>query len=264
MTVPWPGTTSREDTVADVFVLLPPSETKAVGGEGAPLDLGSLRFPGLEGPRTVLIDALTAVCAEVPLARTALSVGVGKDPEIAATAGLRDAATLPALRRYTGVLYVALDVARLPKAALERAENRLLITSALFGVVAGGDALPAYRLSAGSVLPGLPRLPAFWRPHLAEQLRRLDHPVLDLRSSAYAGFAPLPGAITVRILTEDAAGRRTVVSHTNKATKGRLARALVLTRAELTGVAAVVRVAVRAGLRAERTGERSLDVITAS
>jgi cytoplasmic iron level regulating protein YaaA (DUF328/UPF0246 family) len=64
------------------------------------------------------------------------------------------------------------------------------------------------------------------------------------------------------VVTENAAGQRTVVSHFNKATKGLLARALVTSRAEIDTVAAVARVARRAGLRVERTGDRSLEVIT--
>ena len=80
---------------------------------------------------------------------------------------------MPALLRYTGVLYEALDVRGLPRAARTRAAERLLITSALFGMVGGDDAVPAYRFSAGSVLPGLPGLPAFWRARLAAPIGTL-------------------------------------------------------------------------------------------
>ena len=55
--------------------------------------------------------------------------------------------------------------------------------------------------------------------------------VVDLRSSTYAGFWKpgadlLPRVVTVRVLHE-VAGVRKVVSHFNKATKGRLVRALL-------------------------------------
>ncbi len=242
-------------------MLLPPSETKAVGGSGPALDLDALRFPLLAPPRAEMIVRVTELCGDVPAARRALSVGPGKDPEIIATAALRRSPTLPALLRYTGVLYDALDAGSLPRAARSRADERLLVTSALLGVIGGGDAVPGYRLSAGSAVPGVPRPAAYWRPHLAAPLGRLDAPVVDLRSAAYAAFAPLPGAISVRVVTEDAAGRRSVVSHFNKAVKGLLARALVTSKAEMTGLTGIVRVAVRSGLRVERTGDRSIDVI---
>ena len=245
-----------------MFVLLPPSETKATGGVGASLDLTSLRFPGLLEARQQMVSAVTDLCLDLPAARAALAVSPTKDSEIVATAGLRSAATMPAMLRYTGVLYEALDIPHLPPAARTRAGERLLIQSALFGLVAGRDAVPAYRLSAGSALPGIGGIPAFWRPRLAVPMASLDRPLVDLRSGAYGAFAPLPDAITVRVVTENAAGQRTVVSHFNKATKGLLARALVTSRAEIDTVAAVARVARRAGLRVERTGDRSLEVIT--
>jgi cytoplasmic iron level regulating protein YaaA (DUF328/UPF0246 family) len=169
---------------------------------------------------------------------------------------------MPAMLRYTGVLYEALDVRTLPRSAQSRAAERVLIRSALFGMVSGGDQVPAYRLSAGSVLPGLGGLAAFWRAGLRAPVQNLGRPVVDLRSGAYAAFAPVPDAIVVRVVTENAAGERSVVSHFNKATKGLLARALVTSRAEISDAAAVARVARRAGLRVERTGTRKLEIIT--
>jgi cytoplasmic iron level regulating protein YaaA (DUF328/UPF0246 family) len=245
-----------------VFVLLPPSETKAAGGHGPPLNLRSLRFPELIPARELLIAALTDLCANLPIARAALAVSAAKDEEIAATAELRTAPTLPALLRYTGVLYEALDIGRLPKASRARAGDRVLIQSALFGIVGGDDPVPAYRLSAGSKLPGIPGIPGFWRPRLSASIRDLDRPIIDLRSGAYGAFGPVPDAITVRVVTENAAGGRTVVSHFNKATKGLLTRALVTSRAEIGSVGAVARVARRAGLKVEQTGGRSLDIVT--
>jgi cytoplasmic iron level regulating protein YaaA (DUF328/UPF0246 family) len=69
----------------------------------------------------------------------------------------------------------------------------------------------------------------------------------------------------VRVLSEAVPGdptTRSIVSHFSKAAKGRLARVLMATRAEVGDVAGMLRVARRAGLRVERTGERSVDLIT--
>ena len=216
------------------------------------MDLQTLAFPELAALREQVLTVLVNVCADLPAARLALGVAASKDSDIAATARLRTAPTMPAMARYTGVLYEALDIGSLPRSARIRAADRLLITSALFGVLAGGDSVPAYRLSAASTLPGLGRLAPFWRPQLAAAVTQLEGPVVDLRSGAYASFAAIPDAITVRVVTENKEGGRTVVSHFNKATKGLLARALVLSRAELRGVADVARVARRAGFKVER------------
>jgi len=73
-----------------VFVLLPPSETKAPGGDGPALDLRTLAFPQLAPLREQLITALVDVCADPPAARRALGVTSSKDNDIAATAAMID------------------------------------------------------------------------------------------------------------------------------------------------------------------------------
>lgn len=248
-----------------MYVLLPPSETKATGGDGPPVELAALGFPALNPLRTELIDQLTELCADPPKARLALGVSARQDAEIAATAKLLTTPTRPALQRYTGVLYDLLDVAGLPPAGRERAADRLLIASALFGLVRGSDPIPAYRFSAGSRLPGRGPVAATWRPAVTPVLAGIDGLLVDLRSGAYAAFAPAPGSVVVRVLSEAVPGdptTRSVVSHFSKAAKGRLARALVATRAAVDDVPAVLRVARRAGLRVERTGQTSIDLVT--
>ena len=84
--------------------------------------------------------------------------------------------------------------------------------------------MPAYRLSGGTALPGTGGLASLWRP-VVEPLLAAERLVVDLRSGAYADLARAPHAVQVRVL-RDAGGRRTTVSHDNKWTKGRLARAL--------------------------------------
>jgi hypothetical protein len=98
------------------------------------------------------------------------------------------------------------------------------VASALFGLLAPRDPVPAYRLSAVTSLPGVGSLASAWRPVLEPELaaHRL---VVDLRSGPYAALARVPHAVQVRVLREGDGGR-TVVSHDNKWTKGLLARAL--------------------------------------
>ncbi len=136
-----------------MLVLLPPSETKAIGGDGAPLDLDRLALPELNPVRAKLVDALVDLAADVPTSLAVLGLSERQEAEVRRNAELRTAPTLPALDRYTGVLYDNLDLKTLTKAERARAERRLAVASALFGVVHGGDPIPAYRLSGGSVLP---------------------------------------------------------------------------------------------------------------
>ena len=206
-----------------MLVLLPPSEGKASGGRGAPLELASLSHPSLNDVRGSLVDALERAARTDPDAlRAALGCPAG---EVAKDAELTTSATLPALRRYTGVVYEALSYATLSPAGRRRANSSLRVASALFGLLSPTDRIPAYRLSGGTSLPGVGSLAALWRPVLEPELAAHRGLVVDLRSGPYAALARVPDAVQVRVLRE-AEGRRAVVSHDNKHTKGLLARAL--------------------------------------
>jgi uncharacterized protein len=248
-----------------VIVLVPPSETKRVGGDGPPLRLEGLGSPELGPLRTALIDELVELAADRSACRRALGISASQDVEIERNAALRHAATLPAIDRYTGVLYDALDVDSLRGAAAARARARLAVGSALFGLLRAEDAVPAYRLSATSKLPGQPTLAARWRPLLEPVLAQISASelVVDLRSGSYAALGRLPNAVRVEVLAEHSDGKRTVVSHFNKAHKGRLARALAATRSEPDDAATVAAVARRAGLRVERSGSNLTVVVPA-
>jgi cytoplasmic iron level regulating protein YaaA (DUF328/UPF0246 family) len=247
-----------------VLVILPPSETKSDGGDLGPLDLETLSLPQLTAVRDKLVTELIELAADPAAARAALVLGKGADAEIARNAALRTAPTRPAIERYTGVLYDALDAGSFTAAQHAKANARLAIGSALFGVVRAQDPIPAYRLSGGSKLPGLTTLAAVWKPALAPALREetAGELVVDLRSGTYAQLGRVPGAVTAAVLTERPDGTRTVVSHFNKHHKGLLARALVCSRTEPGDIAGLARIAERAGLRVEIASSTELLVLT--
>lgn len=245
-----------------MLILLPPSETKAEGGDGPPLELDRLSFPELNPARKELTGELVALAADLAASRAALGLSERQDAEIARNAALWTSPTAPALSRYTGVLYDALDFASLGGTALDRARARLVVGSALFGLVRADDPVPAYRLSAGSMLPGRGTLAAHWRPALEPVLAERDGLIVDLRSGSYAGLGRVPGAITVQVLTERPDGTRKVVSHHNKSSKGRLARLLAGARAEPGDLSGLLKVARRGGFELERGGTPTqLDLI---
>ena len=247
-----------------MLVLLPPSETKSDGGNGAPLDLGELSMPQLTDTREMLVQALVDLAADSEASMRALGLGATQADEIERNAKLWVSATRPALERYTGVLFDALDVPSFTRVQREKAYRRLAMGSALFGAVRAGDPIPAYRLSGGSKLPGFGTLQALWKPELTDALvaEAAGDLVVDLRSGVYQQLGSVPGAVTATVLTEQPDGTRKVVSHFNKHHKGLLARALVLTRAEPSDVRSVARVAAKAGLRVEVASPTELIVLT--
>lgn len=245
-----------------MIILLPPSETKRAGGEGPPLRLDALGFPTLGPLREQIVDEMVDLAADRPACRRALGLSESQDAEIERNAALRNAPTLPAIDRYTGVLYDALDVASLSGVAAARARTRLAVGSALFGLLRADDPIPAYRLSATSKLAGRPSLSTRWRPLLEPVLADIagTELVVDLRSGSYAALGRLPDAVRADVVSEDSDGNRAVVSHFNKAHKGRLARTLATTRSEPEDAGAVATIARRAGMRVERRGN-SLTVV---
>nr|WP_206025854.1 peroxide stress protein YaaA [Rhodococcus sp. 14C212] len=246
------------------MVLLPPSETKSDGGDGAPLDLGELSMPQLTATREELVQALVDLAADQEASSLALGLGPTQADEIERNAKLWVSPTRPALARYTGVLFDALDAGSFTRAQREKAYRRLAVGSALFGAVRAGDPIPAYRLSGGSKLPGFGTLASLWRPELSGALtaEAAGELVVDLRSGVYRQLGPVPGAVTATVLTEQPDGSRKVVSHFNKHHKGLLARAFVLTRAEPADIDGAARVAARAGLRVEVASATELVILT--
>lgn len=216
-----------------MLILLPPSEGKTAAVRGNPLALDDLRLPVLNPARTKVIDALVELCTTRPDEAVDI-LGIPKtQPELVTlNAGLNDAPTARADRIYTGVLYDALSPATLSPAAKRRATSRVMVTSSVFGLVGLADRIPAYRLSGDTTLPGIGGVQAHWRAHLGAGITEAlgDGLLVDLRSGTYAAFwrpeEVAARTATVRVLHEHN-GRRKVVSHFNKATKGRLVRALL-------------------------------------
>ncbi|MDR5701294.1 YaaA family protein [Agromyces aerolatus] len=230
-------------------VLLPPSETKRDGGAPDVLDVGALSFPSLEPVRDTLVDDVVALAADPQATMRALKLGPRQAGEVDRNAALRNSPTMPAIDRYTGVLYDALDAPSLDTAARRFAGRHVVVHSALFGLVGALDPIPAYRLSHDSRVPGA-RLKARWRAPIAEVLAAGAGLTLDLRSEGYAELGPLPDhddAVFVRVVSEDGTGRRRALNHFNKQAKGRFTRALLQDRPALSSIAELVAWAGSAG-----------------
>lgn len=207
-----------------MLLLLPPSETKRDGGfEGSALDLGALGFPGLAPARRSALAALRKGSTNVTTALAALKLSPGQRFEVERNRAVRTSPVLPAIERYTGVLFDALDAAGLPGTARAFASDRVAIHSALFGLVRADDPIPAYRLSHDSRLPGV-ALRKLWAAPISTALGTRDDLVLDLRSESYVHLGPAPGAWFVRVVAPD--GR--ALNHFNKHGKGAFVRAVLM------------------------------------
>jgi len=213
-----------------MLFLLPPSETKRDGGFGPALALEALSHESLTEARRVVLNAVAQLSADDEKAARALKLGAkAVELELARNRAITVSATMPAIERYTGVLYDALGVLAWGAEARARASRHLAVQSALFGLLAADDPIPAYRLSHDTRLPGL-RLRAHWAAANAAVLTTVDGPIVDLRSEGYAALGPLPDrpdAVFVRVVAIGDDGVARALNHFNKKGKGEYLRALL-------------------------------------
>lgn len=213
-----------------MLLILPPSESKRAGGTaGSALDLGRLSFPELTEPRRAVLDATRALARNLQAMAAALKLGPSQQHELQRNREIESSPVMPAIDRFTGVLFDALSAETLTPPEREFAGRCVVVHSALFGLVGALDPIPAYRLSHDSRLPGLP-LKKTWAAPISAVLAAREGLILDLRSEAYAALGPAPrrdGSYFVRVVAEDGDGRRRALNHFNKKGKGEFVRALV-------------------------------------
>ena len=125
--------------------MLPPSEGKASGGDGAPLNLDSLSFNSLNSIRARMAKALAQLSQRPRVAQKLLGVkGAALERAKLDNASLNKSPTLPAIERYTGVMYDAIDHRSLDPVAREAFGRTVVIMSGLFGMVRPFDLIPTY------------------------------------------------------------------------------------------------------------------------
>lgn len=230
--------------MAAPLILIPPSEGKSSGGSRTPWVNRTRRTSTLDPARREVIAALTAAMHGDLASRTKL-LGVGETSTEEATItnlAIDTAPTLPAIERYDGVLYGALDQASLAPAERRRLNAQVLIFSGLWGVIAPDEPIPDYKCKMGASLAPLGKLATWWRPRLAELLeaRSAGRTVWNLlpgeHDAAYAPSTTARRVLRVRFLDDVARhGTRELVAvnHWNKLLKGSLVRHLLAT--QLTG-----------------------------
>lgn len=209
-----------------LIALLPPSETKRDGGSAAFRPLCGAEQDRL---RDETVSALVALAQDAEAHQRALKLSDKlAESERQRNGALRSGPYMPALERYTGVLYDALDVRSLDSAGQAWAFERFFVQSALWGVIRGSDAIPAYRCSASTRLGGL-AMKARWQKVTHAVLAEHEGVILDLRSKSYAELGPLPerdNVVTLEFVTCLSNGEVKQLNHFNKQGKGEFLRML--------------------------------------
>lgn len=248
-------------------ILLPPSAGKTTKESTNHLQLEKLwQAEHLTQTRRQLIDDVqnTALLAD---AAQIFKLGPKNAHEISQNLEIYDAPALAAWQLYDGVLYEAAKFAQIfssgepsqgsqgqvgnhrgdqPQGSgqsqadqsqgLQRQlEELTLVFSALFGPVRLTDLITPHRLSGSVKLPGQGSVASIWSKALKELLTQQlsGHVVVDLRSAEYgAMYRPTRGSDCLLLnigvaKVNPATGKRSVVSHWAKHTRGLLAGALL-------------------------------------
>lgn len=81
--------------------------------------------------------------------------------------------TRPALERFAGPLYAAVDASSLPAAALRRLKDEAIIVCPLLGLLGARDLIPDYRCPMAAQIPDFGSLHHFWKPKVGPVLDRV-------------------------------------------------------------------------------------------
>lgn len=198
-----------------MYILLPPSEGK---NDTPGTDVFSRCHPDLFADTQPVLRHLKKLkAADRP---RFYGVNTAEKAKAAHTLNLQipEAPVLPACARYSGVVYDHIGFDSL--SAKKNVIHRLLIVSAMFGLVRATDGLPCYKQSIN------PWLTRYWRPINGARLEAIADggPVLDLLSQSYQKAVDYPARLTVdfRVL-----GGKKAAGHFGKAIKGRFVRFLL-------------------------------------
>ena len=219
------------------MLLLPPSEGKAPGGDGPPWADGPRAFPALNRRRVRVRNAVRRALRAAPDGGERLLGARGPTLERsrAEWKELDSAPTLPAWRRYSGVVWEALSPATLSPAGAAGLRERVLVPSGLWGLLAATDPVPPYRLRMAARVEPLGTLARFWRDPVTAALSERAGAgwIVDLlpgEHSAAVDAGGLRGARLVRVELVTGGARR-AAGHAGKHAKGLLARAVLETGA---------------------------------
>ena len=192
-----------------MLILLPPSEKKKAATSPEKFNLSSLAF----APELSALRAIT-------------------------TAEYDSSQTSPAIEIYDGVLYQGLGWDSLSAAQRKRANSRVLIVSALFGLVKPLDQIFQYKLKIDSKL---------WREAIATVSEKFTKElVIDCRSSTYKSVWALNPENTVEVRVFKVSGtERIVITHMSKKYRGELTRHLLVQPSDPTTPADVQHMAAQ-------------------
>lgn len=189
-----------------LVIMIPPSEGKTPGGEG----------PRLKPSRHAneMINRLQSYDGD--WGKLLGVKGKALDEALAANQSLLQSPTMPAIERYSGVVYDGIGYSTLKAPAKRFFDAHVRIVSALLGLLAPQDPIPHYKLKIEKLDAA-----AFWKPIIAEELSEAF--VIDLLPKAHQKAVEYSNGVAVDFIVEKN-GKRKPAGHFGKHIKGRFVR----------------------------------------
>jgi cytoplasmic iron level regulating protein YaaA (DUF328/UPF0246 family) len=141
----------------EMFVLIPPSEGKQPGGDRPPLT-------DIAAPARSMIERLQSYGGD--LERLYGVKGPALIKAVRINQGILKSPTCPAIERYTGVVYKAIDYPSLDAKAKQFFNSHARIVSAVFGLLAPLDLIADYKLKIDKL-----EAQVFWNNILTPRVR---------------------------------------------------------------------------------------------
>ena len=216
----------------DFFLLLPPTEGKALDGKP------NIRWSydaGIFGNALATQRAQVIAQLQKEKGGTQKLLGVGGAHLTRAQSSnmkIIGAPCLPAWQRYTGVVWDHLDLASLTATERNAFVKRIIVPSGLLGLVRADDSLPDYRLKMGARLAPFGTMSKWWRDEITDALvavvkKKVVVDLLPNEHRAAINWDLLDNVVRVDLVSHSGA---VVGGHNAKAAKGLLARHLLVSQ----------------------------------
>jgi len=196
----------------DLIILIPPSEGKAEGGNeeaiktSAEVKAQIKRLQNYSGD----IEKLLGV------------KGKALKKAKKANKNILKSKTMPAIKRYTGVVYAGIDYANLRIENKKYFDKHVRIVSALFGLVTPQDKIPNYKLKIEKLDSA-----KYWKTKISEKLK--NKYVIDLLPQSHKKAVEYKDGIQIEFkITKK--GKTIPAGHKGKYIKGRYIRWLCQTK----------------------------------
>jgi uncharacterized protein len=190
-----------------VLILIPPSEGKSPQGHSKPL--GDLN-PNVRPVYDRLISHKESLSRLYGVKDKAL------EEAKAANASILTAPTMPAIERYTGVVYDGIDYVTMSEKGKEFFNTHVRIVSALFGLLKPGDLIPDYKLKIEKLDTA-----KHWQPIIYKELKGTF--VIDLLPQAHEKAVAYSQGFKVDFIVRRG-GKAVAAGHEGKLIKGKFVR----------------------------------------